>query len=690
MARKLFIAITKRWVILLVMVLAVSAGNGQPSNADKVSALIARLSACKEDTAKVRLLVEILQAHMSYSTEKGLTYRKQALDLAEKLRWKLGIAMVMEASGRLYWGQSDGPAAVKDHQVALALYQQLGDKKAESRVSRYLGQDYMDNAIYPEAKVHLDHALKTAELIGDKKLMAAAYNIISAFYNAQANSVEAAAASYKYLKIIEETNDTSHLVMALLTVGENLNASGNVKEARGYFTKGLEIAIRENISSELQMAYMSLGDFYVTTGEWQGAIDSYTKTRQLTEVSGTQSNVAYVYSLIGNVYKQMGNYPKALEQYLLSIKNSDHRNYSQRVLNVYMQIGAVYTMLGQYDSARAAFRKVGNPYQSPNSAIFRMDYFRGLQMLDSATGNWADAYKHYKTYLALRDSSFNKETLKTLVASQTQYEADKKEADIRAAQEKKDLLSQEEAKRQRNIRNAAFIGLAAVLLFSALIFKQRNKIAREKKRSDQLVHDKELLLREIHHRVKNNLEVVSSLLALQSAQIGDEGTRDAMQESQNRVQSIGIVHQKLYQGTNLGAVEMKDYFIDLSESILDSFGAESRITIECAMEKLDVDIDTAVPLGLIVNELLTNTLKYAYPEGQKGHVIIKLEKKTAGILHLEVSDDGVGKSGIIKGTGFGGQLVALLTQQLDGTMREVSENGTRIFFEFKDTVRRVA
>jgi len=194
--------------------------------------------------------------------------------------------------------------------------------------------------------------------------------------------------------------------------------------------------------------------------------------------------------------------------------------------------------------------------------------------------------------------------------------------------------------------------------------------------------ENELLLKEIHHRVKNNLEVVSSLLALQSAQIDDQGIKDAMQEGQNRVQSIGIVHQKLYQRNNLAAIEMKDYFLDLSESILDSFGAEDRVTIECAMDQLDVDIDTAVPLGLIVNELLTNTLKYAFPDGQRGKVQIRLNKSLEGILNLEVSDNGVGKSGLTQGTGFGTQLVSLLTRQLSGSIREEVKNGTMIYFDF--------
>jgi two-component sensor histidine kinase len=147
--------------------------------------------------------------------------------------------------------------------------------------------------------------------------------------------------------------------------------------------------------------------------------------------------------------------------------------------------------------------------------------------------------------------------------------------------------------------------------------------------------------------------------------------------------SIGIVHQKLYQGENLGAIEMKDYFINLSESILDSFGAHKRVQVECTMNALNVDVETAVPLGLIVNELLTNTIKCAFPEGRSGKVQITLEQASNGSLRMLISDNGVGKSGTVKGTGFGGQLVSLLTQQLGGTMKEENDNGTHIFFEFK-------
>ena len=196
--------------------------------------------------------------------------------------------------------------------------------------------------------------------------------------------------------------------------------------------------------------------------------------------------------------------------------------------------------------------------------------------------------------------------------------------------------------------------------------------------------ENELLLKEIHHRVKNNLEMVKSLIALQSAQMEDSESKDAMIASQNRVQSMGIIHQKLYQGENLGSIEMKDYFLNLSEGILDTFNAEDKVKIECAMDNLDLDVDTAVPIGLIVNELLTNALKYAFPKDKAGAISISLEKTEHNHLKLKVSDNGIGKvKGLApKGTGFGSQLVSLLTQQLNGKMTEHSESGTFIEFDF--------
>lgn len=193
------------------------------------------------------------------------------------------------------------------------------------------------------------------------------------------------------------------------------------------------------------------------------------------------------------------------------------------------------------------------------------------------------------------------------------------------------------------------------------------------------------LLKEIHHRVKNNLEVVSGLLALQSAKMDDPNMQEMMLASQNRVQSMGILHQQLYQNEHLAFIEMMSYFKNLSLNILDSYNETDRVHVNIEMKPLELDVDTAVPLGLIVNELITNSLKYAFPDGQKGDIDLSLKNTGADNFQLKISDNGIGKTynAVAKGTGFGTQLVDLLTRQIDGKLLQEVKNGTTILIDFK-------
>ncbi|WNM18666.1 histidine kinase dimerization/phosphoacceptor domain -containing protein [Flavobacterium capsici] len=393
----------------------------------------------------------------------------------------------------------------------------------------------------------------------------------------------------------------------------------------------------------------------------------------------------WYYSMLANYLTIERKFDEARANYLKALVVVENYSFNDHSIhsNILSGLGYIAMEEKKYDEALEYYLKA-------NSLLIELNdnTEQKITVLDNI-GSLYEEKGDFKNALKYR---------KELYEASLAIEKQRNERSLRESELKVDVSNKEkELSQKKNQQLFYLIALGLCIILLVLIYRNvrlkqksnlklaaiNNELEEKNLLLDKRNAENELLLKEIHHRVKNNLEVVSGLLALQSAQIDDKKTKDAMQESQNRVNSIGIVHQKLYQGKNLGAIEMKEYVLNLSESILDSFGAEGKIHLELAMEKLDLDIDTAVPLGLIINELITNTVKYAFPENQKGTLTIKLERQPENILHLVVSDDGVGKSGVIKGTGFGGQLISLLTNQLNGTMKEENNNGTSVIFDFK-------
>ena len=236
------------------------------------------------------------------------------------------------------------------------------------------------------------------------------------------------------------------------------------------------------------------------------------------------------------------------------------------------------------------------------------------------------------------------------------------------------------------------MALLATLLFALFYnFRKNKKITAQLEIKNK---ENELLLKEIHHRVKNNLQTISSLLSLQSESISDKSAFDAIQESKNRVTSMALLHQKLYQGKNLAAIEMRDYFETIGKAIIDSFGEKAEnVSLEIDMSEIELDVDTAVPIGLITNELITNSIKHAFPNKRKGQIIITLTQEKNGLLKLNITDDGqatTNESVAPKEKGFGTLLIQLLTTQLGGKLEKSTQAGTSTIIQFPQQEKSVA
>ncbi len=390
------------------------------------------------------------------------------------------------------------------------------------------------------------------------------------------------------------------------------------------------------------------------------------------------NNLADIYISLADLNINIGEYVKAEADAREAIRYSTLLNNNFMLMRSWLSLAKLQNLNKQPDSAILSLKIcLETATENFGDGYFLHQAYQEQGKAYASLGNYKKAYAAFLKHDALEDSVFTIEADQRVATLQTEFEVAQKESTILSQQQ---FISQQERLQWLTLGAAGLLIFILVFLYRNYQNKRRvnftletlNQDLEQKNiQLDKRIAENELLLKEIHHRVKNNLEIVSGLLALQAAQIDHPSAQAVMQASQNRVLSMGIIHQKLYQKGNLAAIEMKDYFRNLSEGILDTFNAAGRITIECPMEPIELDVDTAVPVGLIANELLTNALKYAFDESKPGCIRISLNKTSVmGELEFKVSDNGAGKpeSVMPKGTGFGTELVNLLVQQLGGKM----------------------
>jgi two-component sensor histidine kinase len=208
-------------------------------------------------------------------------------------------------------------------------------------------------------------------------------------------------------------------------------------------------------------------------------------------------------------------------------------------------------------------------------------------------------------------------------------------------------------------------------------------------KTEASLKEKEVLLREIHHRVKNNMQVISSLIRLQSRNVKDEQQIEMLKESQNRIKAMALIHEKLYRSKDLANIDFNDYIKNLVNDLFLSYKVSTgKVTLKMNIETVSFGIDTAIPCGLIVNELVSNSLKYAFPEGRDGEIKISLRSPEEGDIELIVSDNGVGipKDLDFRNTeSLGLRLITNLTEkQLQGKVELNRNNGTEFQIKFKE------
>lgn len=492
---------------------------------------------------------------------------------------------------------------------------------------------------------------------------------------------------------------------------------GMLGEAFAYAGKTLEIGKEYEDQKAKAMAYSDMSNLFWKQGKFSAALDYGLESLAIFEERGLDDlDRDFTMHLVGQFLVDLNRPEEALKYFEQSVILGERYGFYNNLSDTYIALSNLQTGLGNYQEAKEAGQEALRYAELLDNEFMIMRSYLTLGKTSNASGDHVQAAEYLQTSIDEATANFGDKFYLSLVyeelsrafegardfevalaaakkANQLSGEVFTAEAEERVAKLQTEMevaqkestisIQQAELSRQR-ILQGLFLSSALVLIF--ILFLVYRGFLRKKKYSELLEkrnREKEFLLKEIHHRVKNNLETISSLLTLQIAKTPDPSMQKIMEETYTRVQSMGMIHLQLYREDNLKQVEMKEFFESLGSFILDTFDAADRILCAAKMEPIELDVDLAIPIGLIVNELISNSLKYAFPNGKSGNIFITLSEKSGKLL-LEVSDDGVGISpgAPAQGTGFGSELIGLLTRQLDGQMSLVQSGGTHFSFEF--------
>lgn len=588
----------------------------------------------KQDSLKFSILNDLAYYSHTRNLNKALGFAEIGLQLTSTLKdtlWQ-GRFQITQGAILLRMEKLNAAEEVLENAKAKVLEKDL------AHLNTQLGYVYERRGKLVKAVEYALESLRLGEKLNDKRAIAMAYSDLSNLFWKQSKYESGLEYGLKSLALFEERgiNDMDY-DFTLFVVGNNYMSLKAYDKAFNYFQHSIAIGERYGFYNNLSDTYILLLELYAYQSEFEKAEVAGANALKYAELLSNNFMMMSSWLSIGKLQNLQGKYGEAIESLQKSISiASEEFGDTFRLSQAYDALGKAYAGNHQYQEAYKAF----------------------------------DEYDKYKNLV------FTAEADRRTSLLRTEFEVAKKESTI-SAQETR-------IQRQRTSQNLIII--ISVLLFLLLLLSY--KAIRNKLKINKLLRkqneEKEFLLKEIHHRVKNNLEIISSLLSLQSAQIDDPDIVAAMQKSQQRVQSMSMIHQKLYQGKSLAHIEMKDYFQNLGNYIIDSYGVGKRIKFVCPMQEIQLNVDMAIPIGLIVNELLTNSMKYAFPADTSGKIEISLEE-VGSILHLKVADNGIGTSmsKTPESTGFGTQLVQLLTKQLDGKMKLTVQNGTSISFKFQ-------
>lgn len=477
-------------------------------------------------------------------------------------------------------------------------------------------------------------------------------------------------ASTSYFEAINicEKNKLKYVSSIYHALGVLFHTSDNYEKALTYYKIAYERAQQDKETILQKKCLINIGSVYSSLQDYENAEVTMLKSLAIDVNHDLDYNI---YANLGNLFVRQKQYKEAIPYLEKSVEiHPDNLDSEKNLMYLIEAKAALKDSVGMQSSIQRAIVEAENI----TALRAKSNLYDALSKYFYAFENYKAATDYQKKYHAVFVEIKEKQRDRTVYDLETSYQTEKKERELEAKKTNEKLL----------IISLVFLGvlLSLVTYFFVKNRKKNVLLAEQKKLLESTVEDKNVLLKEIHHRVKNNLQVISSLLSLQQRQITDVKASQAIQEGRDRVKAMALIHQNLYQDTDIIGVEINDYVTKLANNLVKNYQIEGNpIRLNIAVDAVKLEVDTIIPLGLVINELISNALKYAFTNQTSGVITInlKLVNKT---LSLFVADNG---KGLPKGfaieniSSLGFRLIKAFSEKLKAKLDiQSSEKGTKI------------
>lgn len=607
----------------------------------------AGISLCQSDSIKGENYYRLLNGQLGRDFDQAKLYLDSMQNLPGYQEIERGRIKTLLAEGKLLRRMKEAGKALEVMEEALKEVEESTSLQLRQLVYYENGNINLNLGNYPKANEAFLASRKAAE---------------------ESDNIEGLAGSYNGLGIVQRR--MKDLDAAFEYYGKALPLYRDLKNANGTSTVLLNLAIiekqRNNFESALDLYAESLSEAKLLDPPDEGLF-------------------GYVYGNMSSLHNSMKNYQEAIEYGEKALEIRKKTGAKFEVANSYLGLAVNHLQLNNLSLARQNLEESELNTDSTNWSELANIYNLKAK-LEHKAQNDRQAYTYLQKANVFRDSVYTLGNKKQIDELNAKFESEIKEENI-AQLELQDELNTTKIRQ----KNMLIYGLLAAMLLATFLGVQihrRNKRIKEQNLViSSALSEKETLLKEIHHRVKNNLQIISSLLGIQSRSVENPQAKEALEEGRSRVRSMSLIHQNLYSKNNLTGIQMDQYLNKLARDLLRNYKVSAgSISLKTEANDLKLDVETVIPIGLIVNELVTNALKYAFPDDRDGQIFIDLAEKENQLV-LSVSDNGIGlDENLLQGSSdsFGQKLIQAFRSKLAADLEIDGSDGTSVTLTIKN------